>query len=307
MKELLRSAKIYRDMGGDVAHTVLVTFSDEVYLRALLKECAKAFFHAKDGSREAELIDKETLTDCLIFPPQGGKLTAEMCAKIIDESVLLPVEQPKKLIVLDNFHTASAVVQNKLLKVLEEPPEKVYFLLGTVNEYAALPTVRSRAQRELVPPFPEEQIASALARMYPRENGRAAAAACGGILSDAEALLSGGEEVFVRAETYLGGERTEEFCRSLTDKKDAKLFFSSVRMVLRDVMFVRQGLSAYAARRSEGTKRLAEMYSVGAARRGISLVGQAEQEITFNANFSQCALNLALQLKKERETWQRLS
>ncbi len=307
MKELLRSARIYRDMGGDVARTVLVIFSDEIYLRALLKECAKAFFHAEDGSREADLIGKETFTDCLFFPAEGGKLTAEMCGRIIDESVLLPVERGKKLIVLDNFHTASAAVQNKLLKVLEEPPGKVYFLLGTANEYAVLPTVRSRAQKELVPPFSEEQIAGALSRMHPREDGRAAAAACGGILSVAEALLSAGEDVFVRAEKFLSGEKTEEFCRSLTDKKDAKLFFSSVRMVLRDVMFLRHGLGKYAARTSAGTQKLARMYTAGAAERGIFLVGQAEREITFNANFSQCALNLAIQLKKEREKWQKLS
>lgn len=306
MKQLLRATRVYRDM-GDPSHTTLVTFADERYLRALLKECAKAFFGAADGTREADLIEKETFTDCIFLPAEGGKLTAEMCAKILDESVLLPVEKDKKLFVLDNFHTAPALVQNKLLKVFEEPPDSVYFLLGTVNEHAVLPTVRSRARKESVPPFSEEQIEAALARMYPGKSVKAAAAACGGVLSDAESLLSGGEEVFLRAEQFLSGENTVEFCRGLTDKKDAKLFFSSVKMVLRDAMFVRQGMEKYAARKNEGTRQLAQMYSVGAANRGLTLIGQAEQEMVFNANFSQCALHLAGMLKKERETWQKLS
>ncbi len=307
MIQLLRSARVYRDMGGDVPHTTLVTFSDEKYLRTLLKECAKAFFHAEDGSRESVLIGKEQFSDCIFLPEAGGKLTADMCARIIEESALLPMEGGKKLFVLDAFHTAPALVQNKLLKVLEEPPERVYFLLGTVNEHAVLPTVRSRAQKEFVPPFPEEAVGAALARMYPGRDGRAAAAACGGVLSTAEALLSEGEEIFLRAEKFLIGEHAEEFCRTLTDKKEADLFFSSVKMTLRDVMFCAEGLEKYAARRSGGIEKLARLYTVGAANRGIALVGEAQQEIVFNANFAQCALNLAIQLKKEREKWQRLS
>ncbi len=306
MIRLLRSTRVYRSM-GDVSHTTLVTFSDEKYLRTLLKECAKAFFGAADGSREAALIEKEQFTDCIFLPEKGGKLTAEMCARIVDESALLPVEAQKKLFVLDAFHTAPALVQNKLLKIFEEPPERVYFLLGAVNEHAVFPTVRSRAQGEFVPPFAEEQIYEALSRMYPDRDGKAAAAACGGVLSVAEAFLSEGEEIFLRAEEYLKGEDIERFCRTLTDKRDADLFFSSVKMVLRDVMFCAAGLGKYAARRSEGTRELSSLYTVGAAIGGLTLIGEAQQQIVFNANFSQCALNLAIQLKKEREKWQRLS
>lgn len=306
MIRLLRSTRVYRNM-GETSQTTLVTFSDEKYLRALLKECAKAFFHAADGSREAKLIDEEQFSDCIFFPAKGGKLTAEMCSDVIDESALLPVEGEKKLFVLDGFHAAPVLVQNKLLKVLEEPPERVYFLLGTVNERAVLSTVRSRAQTEFVPPFSEEQIASALRRMYPGKEVGAAAAACGGVLSVAESLLSEGEAVFLRAEEFLLGRDPERFCRSLSDKKEADLFFSSVGMVLRDAMFFAAGLGRFAARHSAGTERLSEIYTVGAANRGLTLIGEAQRDMTFNANFSQCAYALALQLKKEREKWQRLS
>ena len=307
MIRLLRSTRVYQSMGGDIPHTTLVIFSDETYLRPLLKECAKAFFGAKDGSREGNLIDKEQFSDCIILPEAGGKLTAEMCSRIIDESALLPMEGEKKLFVLDGFQTATPLVQNKLLKVLEEPPERVYFLIGTVNEHAVLSTVRSRARAEFVPPFSEEQIAGALARMYPQRDGKAAASACGGVLSVAEALLSEGEELFLRAEEFLSGENTEQFCRTLQEKKEADLFFSSVSMVLRDVMFLRSGMEPYVVRKSEGVKRLAELYTVGAANRGLTLVGKAQREMVFNANFSQCALNLAIALKKERDKWHRLS
>ena len=108
MRELLRSTNAYRGieadaLGARTAHATLVLFPDEGYLRPLLKECAKAFFLAEDGSRTARLIDEENFADCIFCPPAGEKLTAELAAGIVDESLLLPVEGDKKLFVLDHF------------------------------------------------------------------------------------------------------------------------------------------------------------------------------------------------------------
>ena len=158
MRALLRSTSAYTSFCGGAqtaAHFSLVLFPDERLLRPLLKECAKAFFGAADGSRTAKLIDEECFSDCIILPPAGGKLTAELAATIAEESILRPVEGEKKLFVLDAFHTVTPLVQNKLLKLLEEPPEGVYFLAGAAAEHTVLPTVLSRACRLAVAPFPE--------------------------------------------------------------------------------------------------------------------------------------------------------
>ncbi len=311
MRELLRSTSAYRRIRtdaerGQCSHATLVVFPDDKYLRALLRECAAAFFGAEEGSRAAKLILEEHHLDCIFYPEAGGKLTAERAAGIVDESVLRPVEGDKKLFVLDSFHTATPLVQNKLLKVLEEPPAGVYFLLGAVNEYAVLPTVRSRVKLIAEPPFAEEAVRAALVRMYgERVEIPACAAACGGSLSAAENLLAGGGKDFERAKRFLLGEDTEAFCRSLTDKEDAGGFFAAVRLILRDVMLIGSGKGEYAAYRESA--RVASLYPVGAAIAGLALVEQAEKDMYFNANFSRCALALAIGLGKEREKWQRLS
>lgn len=49
------------------------------------------------------------------------------------------------LVVIYKFHTASAVIQNTLLKTLEEESEHVYFVLVVEDESTVLPTVRSRS------------------------------------------------------------------------------------------------------------------------------------------------------------------
>lgn len=311
MRELLRSTKAYRAIASDAqsgrrSHAYLVLFPDETYLRALLTECAKAFFGAKDGSREAELIGAETYSDCLYLPAAGAKLTVDDGAHIVDESLLRPVEGDKKLFVLDNFHNASALVQNKLLKVLEEPPAGVHFLIGATAAFSVLPTVLSRVKKLEEPPFSEEAILGALARKYPGKDVRACAAASGGIFSAAEALLEGGGEEFAIAREFLSGRDTERVCRALDDKKDKRAFFSAVRLVLRDMLFYREGRGDLAATGRE-LRGLAEKYPVGAILSALEWVTEAEKQLKFNANFQQCAEVLALHIRKEKEKWQKLS
>lgn len=57
-----------------------------------------------------------------------------------------PNEAPNRVYLLAGVQNMSEVSQNALLKVLEEPPKNVLFLLTTVSSSALLPTVRSRAQ-----------------------------------------------------------------------------------------------------------------------------------------------------------------
>ena len=311
MRELLRSTKAYRAIASDAqsgrrSHAYLVLFPDETYLRALLRECAKAFFGAKDSSREAELIGEEMYSDCLYLPAAGAKLTVDDGARIVDESLLRPVEGDKKLFVLDNFHNASALVQNKLLKVLEEPPEGVHFLIGATAAFSVLPTVLSRVKKLEEPPFSEEAVLKALSEKYPGKDVRACAAASGGVFSAAELLLNGGGEEFRLAREFLSGRDTERLCRALDDKRDKRAFFSAVRLALRDMLFYREGRGDLAALGGE-VRALAEEYPVGAILSALDWVTEAEKQLKFNANFQQCAEVLALHIRKEKEKWQKLS
>lgn len=306
MQTLLRTTNAYRCMKqGRSAHATLVLFPDEVYLRALLRECAKAFFGAEEGSRAERLIGEESFPDCHFYPPEGGKLTAEQAGRMIDESNLRPVEEPCKLFVLDAFHTVTPLVQNKLLKLLEEPAEGVYFLIGATAEHAVLPTVLSRVNRITVPPFAEEQIAGALSRNGAGANIEQAAAASGGIYSVAESL-AGGTDVFRAAEKFLS-EGDAALCRELGERKDKRALLSAIKLLLRDMLFYRTGRGGYAAIRTEGIRRLAEEYPEGALLEGIRLTDEAEKQIQFNAVFAQALFTLAIGIRKEKEKWQRLS
>ena len=47
---------------------------------------------------------------------------------------------------LENFHLSSIPAQNSFLKLLEEPPSKVQFVLTTDNKNNLLPTIVSRVK-----------------------------------------------------------------------------------------------------------------------------------------------------------------
>lgn len=306
MKELLRTTNVYREfLAGNAARTTLVLFSDEVYLRPLLFLCAEAFFGAE--AHLARRIAGENFPDCKVYPRAGEKLSVDDVSEIVEESLLAPAEGDKKLFVLDRIDLASALVQNKLLKILEEPPQGTSFLLGAAAEHAVLPTVLSRARKVAVPPFSEEEVCAALLRLHPGAEGtREAAAASGGVLSTAEALLEDGSEEFRLAEELLTAKEPEALCRAIGEKKEKRAFFAALRLVLRDALFLSRNEGKYCTRRSASITKLAEV-PTGALIAAMGFLTDAEREIQFNANPGQAAYAFALRFQEEKAIWQKLS
>lgn len=305
MIELFHSTIAYRYMERDVSPATLVVFPDAKYLRALLKECAKAFF-GKEDKRRCALIDEEAFSDCSIFPKAGAKFSVEDAARIVDDSLLHPVEEEKKLFVLDCFDTASALVQNKLLKILEEPPVGVFFLVGATGEGALLPTVLSRLRKISVPPFTDEQILCALKRnRKDTPEAARAAAASGGVYSLAEELLAGGDN-FRFAERLFGGEDLETLSREAEKIKDKDALFAALALTARDMLFTVTGQERFVSLKSERLNELASGYPAGALLAAARLIREAQSQIKFNASIRQSLYYLGLRISEEKAKWQKL-
>jgi len=52
----------------------------------------------------------------------------------------------KRVYLLENFHLSSIEAQNAFLKLLEEPPKNVLFIITSENVEKIIPTIRSRAK-----------------------------------------------------------------------------------------------------------------------------------------------------------------
>src|SRR3989339_55359 len=64
--------------------------------------------------------------------------------QIIEASTLLPLLGRKKVYLIDEAHMLSKAAFNAFLKILEEPPASVFFILATTDDHKIIDTVRSR-------------------------------------------------------------------------------------------------------------------------------------------------------------------
>jgi hypothetical protein len=111
----------------------------------IVKELAK--YHEDPNVRDRKLtsISAEVIRSFLVEPATMKATVATTAAAsrvfIVDDADLL------------NLHA-----QNALLKILEEPPPGVVFVLVTSAEQELLPTIRSRSQRVYFAPLTEPQM-----------------------------------------------------------------------------------------------------------------------------------------------------
>ena len=86
-----------------------------------------------------------------IFETDGIKgksknFTVDAVREIRDDAFVVPNESDKKIYILKNGHNMNEQAQNAILKILEEPPSYVYFIIVTESKSTMLETVLSRVQ-----------------------------------------------------------------------------------------------------------------------------------------------------------------
>lgn len=197
MERLITHTTAYKIFSGDVkgdrlSHAYMLAFSDADNLAYALRLFAVKLFDFSSGSREEKLVKEGTFSDLKIYPKQGKKLSVDDATEIVQDCALGPVECNKKVYIISDFDTASALFQNKLLKVLEEPPHNVYFILGARTLTAVLDTVKSRVNKLEITPFSPEQIEGALERSFGAGDYKNVARCCGGSFGEAAKMLSEG-------------------------------------------------------------------------------------------------------------------
>jgi len=94
----------------------------------------------------------------IIYAKESDEITRRLSLKSVEgECKVVIIWLPEKM------HESCA---NKMLKLLEEPPEKTYFLMASVEPEKLLPTILSRTQRIVLQPLREGEIARALQVKY---------------------------------------------------------------------------------------------------------------------------------------------
>ncbi len=148
-----------------------------------------------------------------------------------EEAVFSPTTVKKRVYIIDEAHALaqSSMAFNALLKILEEPPEHVMFILCTTAPQKIIPTIVSRCQRHSFSRIEPEAIAARLSYVAGQEGMDLTAEAAGllarmadGGMRDALSLLDqcaasehiGTEEV-LSAMGLAGSRRTAELLQAI--------------------------------------------------------------------------------------------
>lgn len=266
----------------------MLLFPDAAFLKKTLEFFAPLFFSDADA-RTKELIKQKNFSDCVFLPEENKKFSVEDAENLLEESLLKPLEGDIKLFVIGDFSDATVQAQNKLLKLLEEPPEGVYFLLGASAEFSVLPTVLSRTQKLEIQPFSNDEIAAYLQRNYPSAKfDNTVLDVAAGLPGKAEELVLSGyfQELKRLVFTLFSGEQAVPMAaKKLGDTKHKKETLFLLRMLLKNALLIRSGIPVPPSVKAE-ISPIASSFSSRALLVGQDAVAEAEKDLRFNAVFN---------------------
>ncbi len=298
--ELIKKSRAYaslrRDLdGGRLAHAYMIVSEDRQSTDTLCDLLLASFIYGADDDATLERVRAVDKADIQRFPKgDGGKVLVGDVEEIIDTVYFTPVELEKKFYIIDNFETANAASQNKLLKVLEEPPKSVVFLLKCSKKEAVLPTVLSRVRQVEIAPALDEQIAQYLISRYGESpKVYVATAMSGGFVGKAEELMTDKKEIdmFSSAIETLKGMKTSKqlltySARLIAYKDKLTRLIQTFELILCDCMRASSGVRAEL--RFKGNVReiteLSREYTAEVVIKLRSAIVRAQQRLELNGN-----------------------
>ena len=136
---------------GRIPHAILIVGDSAAKAKQLADFLAQAIVCGKseapcgmcDNCRAAESNNHPDIT---VTAPEDNKksIAVDQVRELRKEAFIRPHKAEKRVFIIDKADTMNASSQNALLKVLEEPPETVMFVLIAENKAAFLDTVISR-------------------------------------------------------------------------------------------------------------------------------------------------------------------
>ncbi len=132
-----------------LAHAILIEGEEGLGKKTLARFISSALLCEGEDKpcgkcRACTLVEKDSHTDVSFFSPDGVYYKVAQIRDIREKAYVMPIEAKRKIFILEKADLMNKQSQNALLKIIEEPPSFLTFILLCENSEALLPTVLSR-------------------------------------------------------------------------------------------------------------------------------------------------------------------
>lgn len=161
-KKLIKELNVYKQikdlfLRDSLSQAYLFLSPDSVTNTLLLKNLSKMILCQSKNSCDicpnCAKVSANTHPDVLMYP-KGENFVVEDASDIYDKINIKPVLSKYKIFIIENFDLSTQQAQNKMLKIIEEPPKNVIFFISATNDLKLLPTILSRVQKKYVDRIP---------------------------------------------------------------------------------------------------------------------------------------------------------
>ncbi len=163
-------------MSGRMSHAYLFTGSRGTGKTSCAKILAKAVncLHPDNGNpcnccEACRSIDSGSCMDVLEIDAASNN-GVDNVRDLRDDAVYTPSQVKMRVYIIDEVHMLSISAFNALLKIIEEPPEHLLFILATTELHKVPATILSRCQRFSFRRISQEDIAARLQYVAYQEN-----------------------------------------------------------------------------------------------------------------------------------------
>ena len=176
---------------GRLSNSVLLC-AEEGCGAGFAARCLAADFLFPEGGDAAEAVLAGRSSECIEVRGQGqrGEILVGQARQVRSLVYETALSAAGRVVIFYGAHHMNPSAANALLKVLEEPPAGVLFILTAPSAAAVLATIRSRCCAYSLAPVAEEVCAAYLKKHFPKEPEAARYAALfGGKIGSAKRCL----------------------------------------------------------------------------------------------------------------------
>lgn len=159
-KDLLEQQLVHAYILAGPSHIGKYTIAKTM---ASILQCQNQYCRTCSTCKE---IEKGYHSDTLELPDDGNTLKIENIRQL-NEKIAMSSQNRYKVVLIQNIERMTIESANAMLKSLEEPPERVIFILTSSNIQQVLATILSRVRVINFQRLSDEQVKESLKQSYP--------------------------------------------------------------------------------------------------------------------------------------------